>query len=66
MIIWFIMLNAAKLLLNLGMALLKIVLFFKFAVLGTVFIMKTRKARLSVQRYPGSNLMTDLQVLKTI
>ena len=43
------MLNATKLLVNLGMALLKMVSF-KFAALGTEFIMKTRKRSLSLQR----------------
>ena len=48
-IIWLIMLNATKLLVNLGMALLKMVSF-KYAALGTEFIMKTRKRSLSLQR----------------
>lgn len=43
------MLNATKLLLNLGIALLKMVSF-KFAALGKEFIMKTRKRGLSLQR----------------
>ena len=59
------MLNATKLLLNLGMALLKMVSF-KFAALGTEFIMKTRKSSLQLQRQSGSNLMTDIKVLKTL